>query len=193
MKKLTLIISICVTILLVAGFSLWFVDREPAPNTFHDAKTGLNLQYSADLKQVALTDEQKQDNFVLRLENGAKEKSSILIRVSFEEGLAAITAATKSELIPLLISNAEKTFPSTFPDFNQESSRRFVLSDGRSAGKIIFTYEGPAGQRIKRCLMIIAKDNNMAVYIAAETTEEDYEKVNKAYFETLFSKAEIKK
>lgn len=189
MKRTIIVLSIILgASLLVVGGYLW-LSREPVPLKFSDQKTGLKLQYSPKLLSKPISEIDRKDNFFLRLENGPKEKTQLLIRASYEEGLTLLTTVTRSELIPLLMSNAQRRLSNTFPGLNIESTRQFEISTGQKAGEVIFTYDSPSKQRIKRRLFIIAKDNNTAIYIAAETTEKEFDGVNKVYFRPIIDSA----
>lgn len=186
MKQLIILVGV-IFLLSGGGFVYWYGNREKPVYSFVDAKSGLRLTFSQHLVSETLDERAKKDNFLLRLENGPKEKTDILIRVSYEEGLNVVSSVTKSEIIPLLLGNARKNLPKTFPEFVAESTREFTIGSGQKAGEIVFTYKGPAGQRIKRRLVVVSRDNNTAFYVAAETPEADFTRINKTYFEPIMS------
>ncbi len=180
-----------IVLLSIGGYWILQGNKEPKFIDFHDQKTSLNFKYSEKLQTVQLKKEEKKDKFIVRLQNGSKEKSDLLIRVSYEEGLRTVTTLTKAELIPLLLSNAEKSLPQTFPEFQLETKREIEIANHES-GEMIFTYTGPSKKQVKRRLLIVDKDGSTAIYIAMESATENYETVNSEYFEPLVQSVMIR-
>lgn len=185
MKKILIITGIILAIIASLG-GFWVLQRNDKSKQidFYDQKTSINFKYSEKLQSVDLKDEEKEDKFIVRLQNGPKEKSEILIRGSYEEGLRAVTTLAKTDLIPLLLSNAEKSLPLTFPEFELESKKETTIVNHK-AGEVIFKYTGPTKKQVKRKLLIIDKDGSTAVYLAMETAADDYDHVNSTYFEPI--------
>lgn len=180
-KKTLLTVSVIAFVSLLS-FLLWYRTRQSVFVSFYDDKTGIHLRWSDRVRSINLTENELSDGFILRLQKGPSEKRDLLIRLSYEQGLRSVTTLTRSDLIPLLMSNAERSLPQKFPDLAIESKRQFDLN-GHKAGEVVFTYTGPAGAKIKRRLIIIDKDGNMAIYLAAEATDKDFADINKAYFD----------
>lgn len=153
--------------------------------SFQDSGTQLKLDYSSSLQAVQLTDTDKKDKYVLKLENKPiNEATPLLVRITYEDGLRAVVALTKSELIPMLMSNAESSAKKIFKSLTIESSRQFEVA-GHKAGEVIFTYRGQTNQQVKRRLVMIARDDNLVLYLAAESETTEYTRLNTSYFEPL--------
>jgi hypothetical protein len=185
--KQILLITIAL-IAIVGGALIWLQlrgDRDSSTSTaaFTNEHSGLKGKYSKELSTTPLTESEKKDNLFLRLENSSK---SVLIRFSYEEGLKPLTTITKTDLITTVLSNTEKLLPKTFPSLKIESKREFDLG-GHRAAEVVFSYQKPGLDKAKRRLVMINKDDNLVVYVAAETDEASYNEVNDKYFTPLIN------
>lgn len=163
--------------------SVWWLTREPLKSFRHEP-TGITGMYPADLEAKETSQQDREDNFFLRLEGSKGINEDILVRMSYSEGLRTATTLTKTKLIPLVMSDAEKSLPVTFGDIQVDLRRQFAVN-GHEAGEIIFTYKGKTGESVKRRLVMLSKDDDTVIYIAAETTQAEYSKVNAKYFDVL--------
>ncbi len=183
------ILLITIAIVAIAGGALIWLqlrgnrDNSTSTVAFTNEHSGLKGKYSKDLSTTRLTESEKKENLFLRLENSNK---SILIRFSYEEGLKPLTTITKTDLITTVLSNTEKSLPKTFPKLKIESKREFDLN-GRRSAEIVFNYQKPGLDKAKRRLIMINKDDNLVVYVAAETDEASYGEINDNYFTPLIN------
>ena len=165
-------------------------DREPSgaahvasTRSFADNKRDIRLAYPAILQQSELSSADEHDGILLRLTD---ERPPILITVRYETGLRTAATATKQPVLDLLIATIERAYPDRYPGYKQVHMQRLQQS-GRSAVDITFVYQGPAGELAKQRLMIIIRDNDSAMYVAAQARDADFAVVNARVFTPLFA------
>lgn len=112
-------------------------------------------------------------------------KQPFLIDVRKETGLRLATSLTKQELLPMLVGNFEKGAPQRFVDYHKDKETSHEIS-AKKATELVFEYTGPAGERIRQQLLIIAYDGNTAVYFVAQAKAADFDMLNKKYFNRMF-------
>lgn len=169
----------------VIGFSLMNNDKPPVQvsneKTASDLEQGLSVRYKEPLTEQALSGQDKDDKFIIRLTSQAP---AMIVSVRYEEGLRAASAVTKQETLPMLLGNADKAFPQRYTEYSKKGERQFEIA-GKKAAELIFTYKGPNGDVAKQRLLIIAKDENTAIYIAFQAQETGFEGLNTEYFEPM--------
>jgi hypothetical protein len=158
---------------------------------FAAPQAGVKLSFpNANLVKLALSEEDKKDKLLLRLANRKGKEKELLVTVRYEDGLRPIATLTKQDLRDILAGNIAKSYPKRFPDFKLQDQRSFEL-DSHKAKEIIFTYKGPNGKRVKQRFMFVVRNDDMAVYIAAQSRENDYDRLNKEYFEPVIKSLEV--
>lgn len=188
MKK-RLAVTVALALLLGISAALWLLKgTDEAPSiTFNNEATGLTGQYSSDLEAMSISQQDIEDKFFLRLENrSATAGDELLVRMSYETGLRPLVTLLKTKLIPLLLTNAEKALTTSFDDVKVESRRQYQINS-KEAGEIVFTYRGKTGQKVKRRLIIINKDDDTSVNLAAESAEESFARIDDVYFSPLIN------
>ncbi len=148
-----------------------------------DSLTGLSLRYIAPLQVEQLTEQDKKDKFVFRL---TSLDPAMLVSVRYEDGLRGVAAAARQSPLDLILGNAAKSLAQRYQGFQQLQQNKLTSND-RDAAEIIFTYTGPKGETAKQRLIIIIKDADTAVYIAAQTREDQFPELTTKYFDKLVS------
>jgi hypothetical protein len=171
-----------ITALIGVGVTIYLISRPSPYNAFRDVQTGLSLNYKPPLKAVSLTAQDKMDNFILRLNSTDPQ---MLVTARYETGLQSVAALSKQEILPLLLSNAPKTYSKLYPNYRLNSQKEMLLN-GKKAAELNFSYLGSNNTSVHQRLLIIAKDGDTAIYIAAQAPESIYEEANLRYFNSLF-------
>jgi hypothetical protein len=143
----------------------------------------LSLFVHKSFKPSNLSTEDKESKVLVRINR--VEEPPFLITLRYEDGLRLVTSLTRQDLIPMLLGNIDKVYPQRFTDYKSLSTRQFE-QDGHKAAEIIFTYDGPAGEKVKQKFLIVDIDGNQVLYIAAQVKEVDFDQVNKRYFDRIF-------
>lgn len=141
--------------------------KQDKTTVFTDTNNHVSLKYPAQLEQQALSQQDKDDKFILRL---SQKNPEMLITLRYETGLSAVAAITKQEPRDLLLTNALRSYPTRFPEYKEVSQQRLAIN-GNEAAKLVFTYEGPTGARVLQTLVIIVKDGNTAYYLTGQAQE----------------------
>lgn len=190
-RKTIAICLVCVLIVVVAGIGWLAMSSEDraeqaapvvAEHIAQDKTTGLSLRYKEPLSQSEVSSQDKKDKFIFRL---TSTTPAMLVSVRYEDGLRAVTAVSRQELLPMLLTNADKSFPQRYSEYSKKQERQLEVA-GKKAAELIFTYKGPNGDVAKQRLLIIAKDEDTAIYISAQTQEPKFSQLNDQYFESLF-------
>src|SRR5688572_5477792 len=109
--KNKILILVALTVVLVGVLGLLLLSKDPTPTQqltvdeklIDSLEQGLSLRYREPLAEQALSQQDKEDKFILRL---ASQDPAMLVSVRYEDGLRAVTAVSKQELLPMLLSNA---------------------------------------------------------------------------------------
>lgn len=195
-RKKSTIAAVCILLLLGLGAGLiWLTQNDPlAPNmqasraSIEDAATRLSIRYSEPLKPQHLTAQDKKDKFIFRL---TSTNPAMLVSVRYEDGLRTVSTLAKQEPLELLLSNAAKAYPERYPNYKLLSERKLTIDD-RSAAELTFTYHGPSGEVIKQRQLIVTKDETTAYYVSVQSTESNFDNLNKLYFASLLASPRFK-
>lgn len=154
---------------------------------FVHANPNISLDYHQIFEMQNLPAEQINPDlkFVFQARETDEEKP-VTIDLRVETGLRIAVSLTKQEMIPMLLGNSEKSFPSKFPNYTKVAERQFEQA-GKKAAELIFTYTGPSGQKVTQRLLLVAYDGNTALYLAAQARETDFSDLNKRYFDRMFA------
>ena len=193
MKKRVLAGLFLLMLMVVPGVTYWFFKNAPKDNRLEEStaafihqETGAALRYpEALVSSKQLSDKDQQEKIVFR----ATEKlqnSPFLATLRYEEGLRIAASLAKVDTIELVLDGANKANPVRYPDYKKVSERRFQ-QDGKEAAEIIFTYTGLSKEVVKQRLILIAKDDNTAFYLALQSREDAFDKQNSTIFEIIAS------
>jgi len=180
--------SVVIPALAVTGaifVGLWNSQMVAGWKTFSDPTTRIVIEYPPDLINQPITDTDRQDKIIFRGTEKPGDRP-VLITLRYEDGLRVTTELAKKDLLDLLVENSDRAHPDRFPEYQKISERRLDLA-GKKAAEILFTYKRPAGERIKQRFLIVVRDNDLAVYLAAQTQEADFAVLDQKYFDRLFS------
>lgn len=165
------------------GYWIWKEQKTPR---FYDPDIQVEFKYSSDLIGKRAYDEKDTaDKIVYRIKNGEKVDTPILVTVKWEKGLRKVSSVLRYDILDILLDGADKAFAKQYIKYEKKSERKFDWQ-GRKAAEIEFEYLSPLGQFIRQRMMILMKDEDAAVYIAAQTRQKEYDAINKKYFEKIF-------
>jgi hypothetical protein len=180
-KIFTAVILLIIIGLGAAGW-LWWSNRDKATTVYRSH--GVSFNYGKTWRLQNLTDQDKKDNFIFWA-NQPVDQPIFQTTVRYEDGIAKAASVAKKEPMDMLVENLRRTYPTRFPSFTEVSSRRYN-QDGHQAAELIFTYK-KGSMAIKQRFGLYLKDSNTAVYIASQSKTGDYEKINKRFFDPLYS------
>jgi hypothetical protein len=183
MKKI--IVILIATIFIVTASVIAFAAWQKAqwrPQRIDDL--GVHFLLHKSLTASQLSDEDKTNKIVFRI-NHETEERPFLMTFRYEDGLRLPTSLTHQDLIPMLLGNIDKAYPARFPGYQSLSTRQFEQT-GHKAAEIIFTYQGPTGEKVKQRFLMLDIDGNRVLYVAAQAKEADFAAVNKKVFNRLF-------
>jgi hypothetical protein len=173
-----LLLFLCVTGLIYAVLSY-----QSRFTNFESQQADIKLHYPNNLQKKPLGDQDNKDKIVLRLQQPDKE-SELLATVRYEEGLKPIATAAKRELRDALAETVSKTYPKRFPSYHQTNAHDLDI-DNHRASEIIFTYKSPRGETIKERFILVAINDDKAVYLAFQSQEKDFDRLNSRYFSPI--------
>lgn len=185
------LIGLLVVVLMVIGGVASQKSQQPPeqPTTtvnFRDPTTNLSLDYPAELMLAELTNQDRQDKILLRLQQDTTNQPPLLITLRYEQGIKKAANLLRREPLDVILDSIDKSYPQRFPGYQPTSQRRLEVS-GRKAAEVLFSYQkDPSAQRLKQRLLIIIKDDDTALYLAAQAQEPDFEKANSDVFEPIF-------
>jgi len=171
--------------LVVATLVFWFLNSRSVLVPFSSNEAGVHLKYDSLLKNMPLGDQDSKDKIVLRLQQ-ANDDPELLVTVRYEDNLKPVATAAKQDLRDALTSNLNKTYPQRFPQFHQVSTRNFEVN-GHKASELVFTYKSPSGASVKQRFILIAITDDKAAYLAIQSKENDFDRLNGRYFNAIAS------
>jgi hypothetical protein len=195
-KKVKIITAVIVISASITAVGLAYKDSDKKSGTevkvlavsvANDTTTGVSLSYKQPFTSEALAEQDRNDGFIFRL---TSDEPPTIVSVRQEEGLRAVTAISGINMLELLTSNVQKAYPVRYPGFSTVSENKYDVS-GKSAREVVFTYDGPSGQKVKQRFVIIQKDGNTAIYVTAQTTDEQYDAANSNYFNDLIESIQL--
>ena len=184
--------SLAASALMVLAALAWWRLHPPPPltATFTSSQAGVSLRYSTKLAPAALTATDRRAGLLLRLAPTPRLPQAVQVTLRTETGLRPIVAVAHQNLRDALLTSLAKAYPERFPGYHQLDRRDYQLA-GRDAAQVTFTYTGPSGQLIQQRLLVLARDDNTAVYLAAQATAADFAALNPAYFDPLFASVDL--
>lgn len=185
-KAFQIVAGLVVVGVLVGGGVWIYIDRTTPE--FYDSDTHAAFRYSSKLMgQRAYGADDTHDKIIYRLKNGEKVPEPILITVKYENGLRKVSSMLRYDIIDILLDNTDKVFAKQYIKYTKESERKFTTREGRKAAELRFSYLSPLGYFIQSRMLILMRDEDMALYITAQTGDKAFETVNKKYFEKIFT------
>lgn len=132
-----------------------------ASTVFKNDIYGLSLSYPVETEVINLSEQDKKDEFVLKLQHVTRPE--YLINVKAETGLRLPAQLAKLDVVDLVVDGAIKALPSRYPGYKLINQEEFMV-EGKAGAVIEFTYLGPAKELIHQRLLLIEKDIDTALY-----------------------------
>lgn len=181
-KRLMIIGGIILMLGVLIGGILYWQKAQWLPQ--HIDEVGLNFMVHKSFTDSQLSEDDTMNKILYRI-NQEGDKP-FLITLRSEDGLRLAASLSHQDLIPMLLGNIDKAYPARFSNYQALSTRQFE-QNGHKAAEVIFTYDGPAGVKIKQRFLIVDIDGNRALYLAAQAKEADFATLNKKYFDRMFA------
>jgi len=186
-SKVFQIIAGSIAVVALIGGGVWIYIQKTTPE-FYDPETHVSFRYSNKLVgERAYEKKDTADKIVYRVKNGEKVPEPLLVTMKYENGLRKVSSILRYDIIDILLDNADKLFAKEYIKYTKESERKFTTQDGKKAAELKFTYLSPLGYFIESRMMILMRDEDMAVYVTAQSPQKAFENVNKRYFEKIFT------
>jgi hypothetical protein len=87
-----------------------------------------------------------------------------------------------------MMQNVKKQIKGIYPEF-KITDEKLVTINGFEGGELTFNYTSNGNIKTTQRLLVLIKDSDTAVTIAAQALEEQFDQVNKDYFEQIISSA----
>lgn len=171
----------------IAGALYYFYQQVRTP-LFYDPKTLITFRYPNGLTRASTESEEDQKaKIIFRGKEGESEATTpFLVTIRYEEGLRKVSSLLRYDIIDILADSVDKRFPKEHPKFEKINERRFSLN-GKKAGEIEFTYLSRLGEEVRQRFIILARDEDMVLYITMQARKRDFDAINTTYFEKILS------
>lgn len=117
-------------------------------------------------------------------------ETPFVVALSKEVSLRIAASLSRADIVPMLLRNIERAYPQRFPEYLKTSEKTFDYK-GKKAAEIYFTYTSPANELIRQRMMIVGYDGDTALYFTAQARESDFSRLNKKYFDKMFSELDF--
>jgi len=153
---------------------------------FFDEETKLTFSYPAEVKESELTQTDKDDGIIGRLEQADFSDISILVTVRAEDDLLSASNATGKSVIDVVLNGIKLRYPTDYPGYKLEQVQKKSF-DGRAGADILFSYNSPglAEARIHQRMVIIETSDDQAVYINMQSLSDNFDQINFDIFEFI--------
>ncbi|MBI2645166.1 hypothetical protein HYW94_03285 [Candidatus Uhrbacteria bacterium] len=190
MRNIKLYGATAIVLFAVALIGTYLETREWSTQKFPEI--GVQMKVPKVIKEGSINLDDKKAKVLFRGEVKKEDHGTpLLIILRYEDGLRMPATVSHLEIIPMLMMNLERAYPGRFPDYKKKSEKKFEYR-GKKAAEVDFTYTGPAGEMIKQRFLMVEYDGDTALYFSAQAREEDFEKLNKKYFNRMFSSIRFK-
>lgn len=184
------------TALIVIGAivgGIFYAYKQVRAPLFYDPSTLITFRHPAGLERASTeTEEDQKAKIIFRGKEGEKDATTpFLVTIRYEQGLRKVSSLLRYDIIDILADSVDKRFPKEHPKFEKIDERRFALN-GKKAGEIVFTYLSRFGEEIKQRFIILARDEDMALYITLQAREKDFDAINTKYFEKIISSIDFR-
>ena len=161
-----------------------------ASTVFKNDTYGLSLSYPVETEVINLSEQDKKDKFVLKLQHVTRPE--YLINVKAETGLRLPAQLAKLDVVDLVVDGAIKALPSRYPGYKLINQEEFMV-EGKAGAVIEFTYLGPAKELIHQRLLLIEKDIDTALYFTMQSRDSDFLDLEASIFDQLQASIELDK
>jgi len=154
-------------------------ENEPS---YTDPTTGLSINYQSDLKLIPYVPPNS-DSVLFNL---TKSDPKILVTSWYSQGdeiatLNLLGRPLSQAILDNIVSQLDRTYKET-----EVVGEKSVEINGYEGREVIFHHVS-AGLPTTQRLTVIVKDGNTAVTIACQSLREDFETINKQYFDEIMS------
>jgi hypothetical protein len=191
MSKKIFIVLLVVLSTIVLFLALFLVSRsntttprvvEAQRLEFYDEASGISLEFVEPFKQKELSKEDKQDNFLLRLES---TDPPMLLTILKETGIRQVSTLARQEPLQMIMQNAIKSIQTSYNGFELKNEIAEYEIAGKKAGQLDYTYIGPSGERARRLLTVVLANEDTALYLSAQTTEALFTNAKAQYIQPI--------
>lgn len=191
--------------LVMLGYAGVWAYQNLRTTEYTDADTGARVRYSTRLTAERATGQGDiKDKIVFRVkprdpsttlrfarDDKGSEGAQLLVTVRYEDDLRKVSNTLRRDLLDILLENSEKVFASEYIKYEKVSQRTFTHK-GRRAAEVVFTYLSPYGRFVQQRFMILIRDENTAFYLSAQAPREQFDSMNRRYFNTMFKSFDFK-
>ena len=149
---------------------------------YNDPHSGIRLTYPDDMA-IRISEDPSQTQGVTFTLNKDDPKVQVTSWSEQGESISKLSVLGES-MSKLILSNVKKQLDSIYPEANIISEKLREVN-GYKAGELVFTYRANDGSKAKQRMLVVVKNSDTAVTLAAQSREEDYDTVNKDYFERI--------
>ncbi|MBI2483832.1 hypothetical protein HYV71_01445 [Candidatus Uhrbacteria bacterium] len=176
----------------IAG-GIYYLYQQVRTPLFYDPITLITFQYPDGVIRASTESEEDQKaKIIFRGKESEKDATTpFLVTIRYEHGLRKVSSLLRYDIIDILADSVDKQFPKEHPKFEKIDERRFSLKS-KKAGEITFTYLSRVGEQIKQRFLIVARDEDMALYITMQAREKDFDAINAKYFEKIISSIDFR-
>lgn len=168
-------------------------DTKGATNSKSIHARAVNMTVEADesLLQKTVSQEGQEAGQLWELAQPADGQQEFVVNAFYEEGesLRKLTGYTKQSLRDSVVTNINLQLPKQYPEYKELTQQNLTLN-GLEANETIFTYK-TSDVLVKQRLLLLFKNSDTAVYIRAQAKANEYDQINKKYFEPIFSSAKF--
>ncbi|MBI4600023.1 hypothetical protein HY732_03810 [Candidatus Uhrbacteria bacterium] len=174
--------------LVLVGLGCVWAYQNLRTTEYTDSDTGVSVRYSTRLvAEKATAARDITDKIVFRIRERRDDKEGdILVTVRYEDDLRKVSNTLRRDLLDILLENSEKVFVQEYIKYEKVSQRTFQHK-GRRAAEIVFSYLSPYGKFVTQRFLILIRDENTAFYLSAQAPKEQYDTMNRRYFNTMFT------
>jgi hypothetical protein len=150
--------------------------------TYTDPTTDMNISYQSDLKLVPYVPPNNESVLL----NLTKAEPKILVTAWYSQGDEVAKQNLEGDSLPqVVIDDVKSKFGNTYKDVNIISEEAVDIN-GKEGREVIFTHVS-AGLDTTQRLTVIEKDSTTVVTIACQSLTQDFEQINKDYFDDIVS------
>lgn len=176
-------ISLLITVVVIVGLRVSSdetVKPQPMnePKTFSSAEHRVSLAYSATAQTSPISEQDEADGIFFRAQQAVDPEYLITLRV--ESGLRTPAQLAGMRTLDLVVNGALSSLPTRYPEYSLLSEGGLEV-DGTAAHQITFSYRGPSGIIAKQRLVLIAVNEDKALYLSMQSQNDDFETLDATF------------
>jgi hypothetical protein len=201
MRHKKLVFLIVVLVAAVSSVSVFFVvqgkdsssDVKTASSseTVKSERIGMTVRKDLSLVQSTLKSKDEQKGKLWEFTQPASSSQQFVIDSNYEQGasLKKLSGYTKQSLRDSVMGNINLQLPKQYPNYKELTQRNLTVN-GIEANETLFEYVN-SGVRVKQRLLLLIKNSDTAVYIRAQARADEYDGINRQYFDPIFASAKF--